>query len=108
MLQTLLARKRYEEAMLDQHPLKQALRISLCSSERLNIRIIALLLHLNYIDNSSAFDSVMFPDGTNPFFEHKNLNTLFSLINQELQKVNEWFETNKLSVYGEKTKFVFS
>ena len=30
---------------------------------------------------------------------------MFSLVNQELQKINEWFEANKLSLNVEKTKY---
>ena len=36
----------------------------------------------------------MFADDTNLFYEQKDLKTLFSLVNQELQKINEWFEAN--------------
>ena len=46
----------------------------------------------------------MFADDTNHFYEHKGLKTLFSLVNQELQKINEWFESNKLSLNTGKTK----
>ena len=47
----------------------------------------------------------MFADDTNLFYEHNDLKTLFSLVNQELQKINEWFEANKLSLNVEKTKY---
>ena len=47
----------------------------------------------------------MFADDTNLFYEHNDLKTLFSLVNQELQKINEWSEANKLSVTVEKTKY---
>ena len=47
----------------------------------------------------------MFADDTNLFYEYNNLKTLFSLVNQELQKNNEWFEANKLSLNVEKTKY---
>ena len=40
----------------------------------------------------------MFPDDMNHFYEHKDLKTLFSLVNQELQKVNEWFKANEISL----------
>ena len=58
--------------------------------------ILGLLLFLLYVidlHNSSALDTIMFPDDTN-LFEHKDLKTVFSLVNQELQKINEWFEEN--------------
>ena len=53
------------------------------------------LLYVNDLHNSSALDPVMFADDTNLFCEHKDLKTLFSLVNQWLQKINEWFEANK-------------
>ena len=45
-------------------------------------------LHVNDLHNSSVLDPVMFADDTNLFYEHKDLKTLFSLVNQELQKIN--------------------
>ena len=47
----------------------------------------------------------MFADDRNLFYENNDLKTLFSLVNQELQKTNEWFEPNKLSFNVEKTKY---
>ena len=47
----------------------------------------------------------MFADDTNIFYEHKDLKTLFSLDNQELQKINECFEANKLSLNIGKAKY---
>ena len=47
----------------------------------------------------------MFADDTNLFYEHKDLKCLFSLVNQELQKINEWFEANKLSLNVGETKY---
>ena len=54
---------------------------------------------------SSALDPIMFADDTNLFYEHKDVKTLFSLVNQELQKINEWFEANKPSLNVGKTKY---
>ena len=62
--------------------------------------VLGPLLFLFYVNdphNSSALDPIMFADDTSLFYEHKDLKTLFSLVNQELQKINEWFEANKLS-----------
>ena len=56
------------------------------------------LLYVNDLRNSSALGPIMFADNTNLFYEHKDLKTLFSLVNKELQKCNEWFEANKLSL----------
>ena len=46
----------------------------------------------------------MFADDMNPFYKHKELKISYSLVNQELQKINEWFEVNKLSLNAGKTK----
>ena len=62
------------------------------------------LLYVNDLHSSSALDPIMFADDTNLFYEHDDLKSQFSLVNQELQKVNEWFETNELSLYVEKAK----
>ena len=63
------------------------------------------LLYVNDLHNSTALDPIMFADDTNLFYEHNDLKTLFSLVNQELQKINEWFEANKLYFKVEKTIF---
>ena len=63
-----------------------------------------LLLYVNDLHNSTALDPIMFADDTNLFYEHNDLKTLFSLVNQELQKINEWFEANKLSLNVDKKK----
>ena len=55
------------------------------------------LLYVNDLRNSSALNPIMFADNMNLFYEHKDLKTLFSLVNEEQQKLNEWFEANKLS-----------
>ena len=52
------------------------------------------LLCVNDLHNSSALDLIMIADDTHLFYEHKDLKTLFSLNNQELQKINEWLEPN--------------
>ena len=63
------------------------------------------LLYVNDFYNSTALDPIMFADDTNLFYEHNDLKTLFSLVNQELQKINEWFEANKLYFKVERTNF---
>ena len=44
------------------------------------------LLYVNDLHNSSALGPITFADDINLFYEHKNLKTLFSLVNQELKK----------------------
>ena len=48
---------------------------------------------------------VMFADNTNLILFHKNLDTLFAIMNVELENVSTWFKTNKLSLNVDKTKW---
>ena len=47
----------------------------------------------------------MFADDTNLFYSHKNIHQLFTKVNEELEKIGDWFETNKLSFNNKKTKY---
>ena len=49
----------------------------------------------------------MFADDTNLFFNHKEIKHLFTVVNNELVKVKDWFTANKLSLTVEKTKYSF-
>ena len=62
-------------------------------------------LHVNDLHNSSPLDPIMFADDANLFYEQKNLKSLFSVVNKQLQKINEWFEANKLSLNVRKSKY---
>ena len=75
--------------------LKQTLRISVARFQKAQYWD---------LDKSSALDPIMFAQDTNLFYEHKDLKTLFSLVNQELQKINEWSEGKKLCLNVGKTK----
>ena len=47
---------------------------------------------------------VMFADDTNLFLSQKNIDTLFAIMNVELENVSPWFKSNRLSVNVDKTK----
>ena len=47
----------------------------------------------------------MFAVNTNPFFEHKDIRTLFSKLNRELHNTIEWLISNKLPLNANYTKF---
>ena len=47
---------------------------------------------------SNILDSIMFADDTNLFFTHKDIRYLFQIVNQELENINQWFISNKLSL----------
>ena len=64
--------------------------------------ILGPLLFLLYINDlqfaSDLLDPIMFADDTNLFYSNKDINTAFLKVNDELQKINEWFISNKLSL----------
>ena len=65
-----------------------------------------LLIYVNYLPSASnLLNTILFADDTNLFFEHKDINVLFLTVNRELQNINEWFLSNKLSLNVKKTKF---
>ena len=69
--------------------------------------ILGPLLFLLYINDlqfaSDLLDPIMFADDTNLFYSNKDINTAFLKVNDELQKINEWFISNKLSLNVKKT-----
>ena len=48
----------------------------------------------------------MFADDTNVFLSHKLISTLFEIMNTELSKIADWFNTNKLSLNSTKTNYI--
>ena len=40
----------------------------------------------------------MFADDTNLFFNHKGIKHLFTVVNNELVNIKDWFTANKLSL----------
>ena len=53
---------------------------------------------VNDLPNFSVLDPIMFIDDTNLFFEQTDLIILFYIINEELNKIYEWLNANKLSL----------
>ena len=49
----------------------------------------------------------MFTDDTNLFVAHKDISYLFETANLQLERINEWFISNKLSLHVSKTKYSF-
>ena len=56
---------------------------------------------------SPVLDPIIFADGTNLFCAHSNMQKLFSIMNEELASINQWFTSNKLFLNAEKTKYSF-
>ena len=57
------------------------------------------------LNNASSILDPMFADDTNLFYSHKNIHQLFAKVNEELEKIGDWFKANKLSLNNKKTKY---
>ena len=67
-----------------------------------------LLVYVNdIIQSSPLLTFILFADDTNVFYSHKNLHTLITTLNTELEKVHTWFKCNKLSLNISKTNFMY-
>ena len=68
--------------------------------------ILGPLLFLIFVNDlhkvTKYLDPIMFADDTNLFYSHKNIKTLFQIVNSELKHVNEWFLADKLSLNAKK------
>ena len=62
---------------------------------------------MNDLKNASnILDPIRFADDTNLFFTHKNIRYLYQIVNQELENINQWFVSNKLSLNIKKNKIL--
>ena len=78
------------------------------SSPEINIRSSLFLNICNYLQYASnLLDPIMFADDTNLFYAEENMKTLFDIVNIELQKISQWFISNKLSLNVTKPKYSF-
>ena len=65
------------------------------------------LIYVNDLASaSSLLNTIIFAGDTNLFLEHKDISVLFSTVNRELQNINEWFISNKLSLNVKKSRNV--
>ena len=65
------------------------------------------LIYINDFHNSSAkFSFYLFPDDTNLLYAGKNLRSLEETVNNELVKVSDWLNANKLTLNATKSNFV--
>ena len=73
--------------------------------------ILGPLLFLIYVNDMfrsiSKLDMIMFADDTNLFITGSNIKSLFKIMNEQLERINEWFKANKLSLNIKKTKYTF-
>ena len=60
------------------------------------------MLYVNDLPNSSVLEPIMPADD---IIEHTDLTILFSEVNDELKKIYEWFNANRLSLNTDNTKY---
>ena len=66
------------------------------------------LLYVNDLKNATnLLDPIMYADDTNLFLTHKDISYLFETANLQLERINQWFISNKLSLNVSKTKYSF-
>ena len=66
------------------------------------------LLYVNDLKNASnLLDPIMYANDTNLFLTHKDISYLFETANLQLERINQWFISNKLSLNVSKTKYSF-
>jgi hypothetical protein len=71
--------------------------------------ILGPILFLCYINDfyaATTLFSVLFADDTTGLGKGKNLKDLTSYVNIELQKIANWFRSNKMAINAAKTKFI--
>ena len=71
------------------------------------LRPLLFLLYINDIQNCSKIISIiLFADDTNIFYSHTCLKKLNEIIQEEINKITNWLNTNILSINNSKTKFM--
>jgi len=72
--------------------------------------ILGPLLFILYINDivqcSKLLKFIFIADDTNLFFSSRSIKQLRTVINEELDKLKNWFQINKLSLNANKTKFI--
>ena len=66
------------------------------------------LLYINDLKNATnLLGPIMYADDTNLFLTRKDISYLFEMVNLQLERINQWFISNKLSLNVSKTKYSF-
>jgi len=67
---------------------------------------IPFLCYINDFFTATSLFSVLFADDTTCLVQGKKLKDLTDYVNNELQKISNWFQSNKMAVNTAKTKFI--
>ena len=65
------------------------------------------MLYINDLPSAVNLKSVMFADDTNLLIKGDNLSDLIVNLNEELEKINDYFKANQLKLNAQKTKMVY-
>ena len=69
--------------------------------------LLLFLIYINDFHNSSAkFSFYLFADDTHLLYADKNLKSLEKTVNNELVRVSDWLNANKLTLNAKKSNFV--
>ena len=55
---------------------------------------------------STTSNIILLADDTSLFYSHKDIEVLFKMLNEELDKINERFLSNHISLNADKTNFL--
>jgi len=97
-------------------------QMSVCALNGVNSEILAIycdvpqgsilgptlfILYVNDMCNASVvFNAILFADDTNLFYSGDDLKTMCEIVSSELDKLNDWFKVNKLSLNLSKTSYM--
>ena len=62
------------------------------------LRLLLFLIYVNDLSSASNLLNTIVLHDTNLFSERNDISVLFSTVNRELQNINKWFISNKLSL----------
>ena len=61
------------------------------------------LIYINDLPSASNLETTLFADDTNLHLSHHNIITLQSQVQQEIDKINKWMMSNKLTINYKKS-----
>jgi len=64
------------------------------------------LIYVNDVPCASSFQTTLFPDDTSLHISHKDIKTLQRIVQNELDKVDTWMRSNRLSINYNKTTYM--
>ena len=69
--------------------------------------VILFIIFINDLQYASLIAlAVIFADDNSSLFAHKDINELNRIVNEELEKICNWYKANKLALHPDKSKFI--